>query len=58
MNGPTPAERTAATAKILLTAGTLFAGEAVWQGSIARTFFAMALLASGGLLLAHAKRPH
>ena len=56
MTNLTPAQRTAATAKILLTAGALFASEALWRGSVARTLIAGALLVFGGGLLMAAKR--
>lgn len=51
-----PAQRTAGTARIVLTAGALFAAEAMWRGSVARTLMAIALLAFGGGLLMFAKR--
>lgn len=51
-----PAQRTAGTARILMTAGALFAAEAVWRGSVARTLLATALLAIGAGLLFFAKR--
>ena len=52
----TPAQRTAATAKILLMAGLAFASEAVWRGSVARTLIAFGLLVFAGGLLVAAKR--
>ena len=52
----TPAQRTAVTAKILLTAGFVFASEALWRGSVARTLVAACLLVFGGGLLMAAKR--
>jgi len=55
MTQPSPAQRTAGTARIVLTAGVLFAAEALWRGSIARTVVAMALLVFGGGLLFFAK---
>lgn len=51
-----PAQRTAGTARIVLTAGILFAAEALWRGSVARTVMAVALLVFGGSLLIFAKR--
>ena len=51
-----PAQRTAGTARIVLTAGFLFALEALWRGSVARTLMAAALIAVGGGLLFAAKR--
>ena len=51
-----PAQRTAGTARILMTAGALFAAEAVLRGSVARTLLATALLAFGAGLLFFAKR--
>ncbi|HLS56632.1 MAG TPA: hypothetical protein VK052_11185 [Zeimonas sp.] len=51
-----PAQRTAGTARIVLTAGILFAAEALWRGSVARTLMAAALLVFGGGLLILAKR--
>lgn len=51
-----PAQRTAGTARILMTAGALFAAEAVFRGSVARTLLATLLLAFGGGLLFFAKR--
>jgi len=51
-----PSQRTAGTARILLTAGSLVALEAMWQGSVARTLIASGLLAVGGGLLFFAKR--
>lgn len=56
MTNQSPAQRTAATAKILLTAGLLFAAEALWRGSVARTLVAACLLVFGGGLLMAAKR--
>ncbi|MBN9461509.1 MAG: hypothetical protein J0H00_09800 [Burkholderiales bacterium] len=50
-----PAQRTAGTARIVLTAGILFAAEALWRGSIARTVMALGLLVFGGGLLLFAK---
>ncbi len=51
-----PAQRTAGTARIVLTAGILFAAEALWRGSIARVLMAAALLVFGGGLLILAKQ--
>jgi len=51
-----PAQRTAGTARIVLTAGILFAAEALWRGSVTRTLMAAALLVFGGGLLIFAKR--
>jgi hypothetical protein len=51
-----PAQRTAGTARIVVAAGLLFALEAVWRGSVARTMVAVALLALGTGLLLFAKR--
>jgi hypothetical protein len=51
-----PAQRTAGTARILLTAGAAVALEAMWRGSVARTLIASALLVFGGGLLFVAKR--
>jgi len=39
----------------VLTAGILFAAEALWRGSIARTVMALGLLVFGGGLLLFAK---
>lgn len=55
MTTQSPAQRTAVTAKVVLTAGVLFVGEALWQGSVARTLVAACLLAFGGGLLMAAK---
>ncbi len=51
-----PAQRTAGTARILMMAGVLFAAEAIWRGSVARTLVAGTLLVFGGGLLFLAKR--
>jgi len=51
-----PAQRTAGTARIVMAAGVLFALEAVWRGSVARTMVAAAVLALGAGLLVFAKR--
>lgn len=53
-----PAERTAGTARILVTAGVLVAVEALWRGSVLRTVLAALVLAAGGGLLLFAKRAH
>jgi hypothetical protein len=52
----TPGQRTAMTAKILMTAGLVVALEAFWRDSFTRGFLASALFGGGGLLLAFAKR--
>lgn len=51
-----PSQRTAMTARILLTAGSMFSLEALWQGSVTRTLIASALLGAGGSLLFIAKK--
>ncbi|HMM52147.1 MAG TPA: hypothetical protein PKD87_11075 [Burkholderiaceae bacterium] len=51
-----PAQRTAGTARVVLTAGILFAVEAFWRGSVTRTLMAAALVVFGGGLLILAKR--
>ena len=51
-----PAQRTAGTARIVLAAGVLFAVEAAWRGSVARTLVAAAVLALGAGLLFFANR--
>lgn len=56
MTDQSPAQRTAVTAKILLTAGILFAVEALWRDSVARILVAAGLLVFGGGLLMAAKR--
>ena len=56
MTEHSPAQRTAGTARVLMTAGVLFAAEAIWRGSVARTLIASALLVFGGGLLFLAKR--
>lgn len=58
--GPTmtelsPSQRTASTARILLTAGALFAVEAIVQSSVPRTVIASLLLTLGGGLWFFAK---
>ena len=52
----TPSQRTAMTARVVVTAGILFAVEAAWRGSVARTMMAFAMLALGAGLLFFAKR--
>lgn len=56
MTNLTPAQRTAVTAKVVLMAGLVFASEALWRGSVARTLIAGCLLVFGGGLLMAAKR--
>ncbi|HOA94463.1 MAG TPA: hypothetical protein PK072_12190 [Quisquiliibacterium sp.] len=56
MSELSPAQRTAGTARILVTAGVVFAVEALWRGSVARTVMACLVLALGGGLLFVAKR--
>ena len=56
MSEVSPAQRTAGTARMLMMAGVLFAAEAIWRGSVARTLMAAALLVFGGGLLFLAKR--
>ncbi|MCD6732658.1 MAG: hypothetical protein LT103_03555 [Burkholderiaceae bacterium] len=56
MSQLSPAQRTAGTARIVLTAGILFALEALWRGSVTRTLMAAALMVFGGGLLFLAKR--
>jgi hypothetical protein len=56
MSQLSPAQRTAGTARIVLTAGILFAFEALWRGSVTRTLMAAALMVFGGGLLFLAKR--
>lgn len=51
-----PAQRTAGTARVMVAAGLLFAAEAAWRGSVARTLVAAAILALGAGLLVFAKR--
>ncbi|MFA7505435.1 MAG: hypothetical protein WCZ28_12105 [Burkholderiaceae bacterium] len=51
-----PAQRTASTARIVLTAGVLFVIEALARGSAMRTAIAGAIVAIGGGLLIAAKR--
>ncbi len=56
MKDLSPSQRTAGTARLLMTAGALFAAEALLRGSAARTVIAAALLSAGGWLLSFAKR--
>ena len=56
MSEVSPAQRTAGTARLLVMAGVLFAAEAIWRGSVARTLMAAALLVFGGGLLFLATR--
>jgi hypothetical protein len=51
-----PAQRTAATARFLMSAGVLFVAEAIWGGSAARALMAAAVFVFGGGLLILAKR--
>jgi hypothetical protein len=51
-----PAKRTAVTAKVVLSAGVLFAVEALARGSVTRTLVAACLLVFGGGLLMAAKQ--
>ena len=51
-----PSQRTASTARIMVTFGAIFIAEALWRGSAARTILAAALLGAGGWLLSLAKR--
>ena len=56
MSELSPAARTAGTARVLMTAGMLFAAGAFWRGSVVRTLIAALVLAAGGGLLFFAKR--
>jgi len=56
MPDSSPARRTAVTARIVMSAGVLFALEAILRGSVARTLMAALVLALGGGLLLAAKR--
>ena len=56
MSDLSPAQRTAGTARFLVAAGTLFAAEAIWRGSVARSLIAAALIVFGGGLLFIANR--
>ena len=51
----TPAQRTALTAKIMLTVSMVCGLEALWRGSVARTLVAGLILAIGSGLLVAAK---
>jgi hypothetical protein len=53
--GWTPAQRTALTARIMLTVSFVCGFEALWRGSVARTLVAALILALGGGLLVAAK---
>ena len=55
-NELTPAQRTAMTARIVLTAGVCGALEAALHGSIARIVLSAVVLVLSGSLLAFAKR--
>jgi hypothetical protein len=56
MPNSSPAQRTAFTARVVMSAGLLFAVEAILRGSVARTLMAALVLALGGGLLLAAKR--
>ncbi len=56
MHDLSPAQRTAGTARIIVTAGVMVAIEAILRGSVARTLVAAAVLILGGGLLFVAKR--
>ncbi len=56
ITSPSPAQRTAGTARAVLFAGSLFALEALWRGSLARTLMAGAVLLAGAGLLVFARR--
>jgi hypothetical protein len=53
---PSPGQRTAITARLILLAGAMIAAEAFLRDSFARGLLAMAIFSGGGLLLAFAKR--
>jgi hypothetical protein len=53
---PSPAQRTAVTARLLLLAGLAFAAEALWRDSVGRVVVSGAVLFAGASLLAFAKR--
>jgi hypothetical protein len=53
---PSPGQRTALTARLLMVAGAMVALEAFVRDSLTRGVIAMAILSGGGLLLAFAKR--
>ena len=52
---PTPAQRTAGTAKFIVAAGLAAAAEAVLRGSVARTLVAALVVMLGGGLLLYAR---
>ena len=56
MDASSPAERTAGTARVLMTTGMLFAAEALWRGSVIRALFASMVFAAGGGLFLFARR--
>ena len=56
MHDLSPAQRTAGTARVIVTAGVMVAIEAILRGSVARTLVAAAVLILGGGLLFVAKR--
>ena len=56
MSELSPAQRTAGTARIIVMAGVVFAIEALWRGSVARTVMAGLVLVLGGGLLFLSKR--
>lgn len=56
MHDLSPAQRTAGTARIIVTAGVMVAIEAILRGSVARTLVAAGVLMLGGGLLFLAKR--
>jgi hypothetical protein len=56
MGTVSPSQRTATTAKVLLTAGCLFGLEALMRGSVGRTLMAACLVIFGGGLLVAARQ--
>lgn len=52
----TPSQRTASTAKLVLAIGMLIAAEALFRGSVVRTFMASGLIIFGGGLLLAARQ--
>ena len=52
---PSPAQRTAGTARFLLLAGLVFALEALWRDSVGRVLVAGAVMLAGASLLVFAK---
>ncbi len=52
----TPAQRTASTAKIIMSLGVLFALEAIWRDSMLRAMLSAGILAGGFGLFAFARR--